>query len=97
MKHAGEQWYVIYFPEIFSTHMRTIPSYVLHHQCGLVIAYYENHGYSKLLSFSTIQKNNAVLEPRIGHFRGLEGFEAKAKNFKTCPRGQERPRGLHFW
>ena len=45
-------------------------------------------------------KNNAVLEPRTGHFRGLEGFEAKAKDltfetkakdFKMCPRG--RPRG----
>ena len=35
-------------------------------------------------------KNNAVLEPRTGHFRGLEGFEAKdmsfkAKNLKMCP------------
>ena len=27
-------------------------------------------------------KNSAVLEPRIGHFRGLAGFEAKAKDFK---------------
>ena len=24
-------------------------------------------------------KNNSVLEPRTGRFRGLEGFEAKAK------------------
>ena len=40
-------------------------------------------------------KNNAVLEPRTEHFRGLVGlqakakdlsFEAKAKNFKMCPR-----------
>ena len=42
-------------------------------------------------------KNNAVLEPRTGHFRGLVEFEAKAKDlsfvakdFKMCPRG------LHF-
>ena len=55
-------------------------------------------------------KNSAVLEPRTGQFsrtRGLEAkakdltFEAKAKDFKICPRGrprgQERPRGLHLW
>ena len=45
-------------------------------------------------------KNTAVLEPRTGQFsrtRGLEAkakdlsFEAKAKDFKMCPRG------LHFW
>ena len=39
------------------------------------------------------------------NFRGLEGleakakdltFEAKAKDFKMCPRGQGRPRGLHL-
>ena len=24
-------------------------------------------------------------------------FEAKAKDFKICPRGQGRPRGLHLW
>ena len=35
-------------------------------------------------------KNNDVLEPRTGHFRGPIGFEAKA--FKMCPRGQ----GLHL-
>ena len=28
-------------------------------------------------------KNNAVLEPRTGHFRGLVGFEAKAKKRKS--------------
>ena len=53
-------------------------------------------------------KNNAVLEPRTGHFRklvGLEGktkhlsCEAKAKAFKMYPRGRSRdhkisPRGL---
>ena len=53
-----------------------------------------------------IPKNSAVLEPRTGQFSrtwGLEAkakakdltFEAKAKNFKMCPRG--RPRGLHLW
>ena len=34
------------------------------------------------------------------NFRGLEAkdltFEAKAKGFKICPRGQGRPRGLHL-
>ena len=59
-------------------------------------------------------KNSAVLEPRTGQFLrtwGLEAkakakakdlnFEAKAKDFKICPRGrprgQGRPRGLHLW
>ena len=37
-------------------------------------------------------KNDAVLEPRKDHFRGLVGFEAQAK--KGRPRGQGRPRGL---
>ena len=54
-------------------------------------------------------KNSAVLEPRTGQFSrtwGLEAkakdltFEAKAKDFKICPRGrprgQGRPRGLHL-
>ena len=50
-------------------------------------------------------KNTAVLERRTGQFSrtwGLEAkakdltFEAKAKDFKMCPRGQGRPRGLHF-
>ena len=50
-------------------------------------------------------KNSAVLEPRTGQFsrnRGLEAkakdltFEAKAKDFKMCPRGQGRPRELHL-
>ena len=27
---------------------------------------------------------------------GTGGFEAKAKDLKMCPRGQERPRGLHL-
>ena len=46
-------------------------------------------------------KNSAVLEPRTG--QGLEAkakdltFEAKAKDFKMCPRDQGRPRGLHLW
>ena len=47
-----------------------------------------------------ISKNSAVLEPRTGQFSrtgGLEAkakdltFEAKAKDFKMCPRG------LHLW
>ena len=53
-------------------------------------------------------KNSAVLEPRTGQFSrtgGLEAkakakdltFEAKTKDFKMCPRGQGRPRGLHLW
>ena len=50
-------------------------------------------------------KDNAVLKPRTGHFWGLEGFEAnakdlsfeaKAKDFKKCPRGQRRYLGLHL-
>ena len=41
-------------------------------------------------------KNSAVLEQRTGHFRALADFqtkakdltfEAKAKDFKLCPRG----------
>ena len=35
-------------------------------------------------------KNSAVLEPRTGHIRELAGFEAKAKDFKLCPRGRSR-------
>ena len=42
-------------------------------------------------------KNNAVLEPGIGHFLVFVGFETKAKDFKMCPRGQARHRGLHLW
>ena len=46
-------------------------------------------------------KNNAVLEPRTGQFSRTWGLEAKAKNFKMCPRGrprgQGRPQGLHLW
>ena len=50
-------------------------------------------------------KNSAVLEPRTGQFSrtwDLEAkakdltFEAKAKDFKMCPRGQGRSRGLHL-
>ena len=53
----------------------------------------------------TVQK--IVLSSSRGpaNFRGLEAkdltFEAKAKDFKICPRGrpggQGRPRGLHLW
>ena len=42
-------------------------------------------------------KNSAVLEPRTGQFSRTSGLEAKAKDFKMCPRGQGRPRGLHLW
>ena len=46
-------------------------------------------------------KNSAVLEPRTGQFSRTWGFQAKAKDFKMCPRGrhrgQGRPRGLHLW
>ena len=39
--------------------------------------------------------DSAVLEPRTGHFRGLAGFEAMAKNFKLCPRGRPGATGGH--
>ena len=42
-------------------------------------------------------KNSAVLEPRTGQFSRAWGFEAKAKDFKMCPRALRRPRGLHLW
>ena len=38
-----------------------------------------------------IPKNSAVLEPRTGQFSRTWGLEAKAKDFKMCPRG------LHLW
>ena len=45
-------------------------------------------------------KISAVLEPRTRQFLRTWGFEAKAKDFKMCPRGrprgQGRPRGLHL-
>ena len=41
-----------------------------------------------LFSFKQ-SKNNAVLEPKTGHFRGLVGIKAKA--LKMCRQG--RPRG----
>ena len=41
-------------------------------------------------------KNSAVLEPRTGQFSRTWGLEAKAKDFKMCPRGQGRPPGLHL-
>ena len=47
-----------------------------------------------------IPKNRAVFEPRTGQFSRTWGLEAKAKDFKMCPRGrprgQGRPRGLHL-
>ena len=51
----------------------------------------------KILTFQKL-----VLSSSRGqaNFRGLEAkdltFEAKAKDFKLCPRGQGRPRGLHL-
>ena len=42
-------------------------------------------------------KNSAVLEPSTGQFSRTWGFEAKAKDFKMCPRGQGRLWGLHLW
>ena len=62
--------------------------------------------FQAIYKISTIQKKNAVLEPRTGQFLRTWGFEAKdltfeAKDFKMCPlghpRGQGRSRGLHFW
>ena len=44
--------------------------------------------------FFNQSKNNAVLEPRTGHFRGLAGF--KANGLKMCPRGQGRSLELHL-
>ena len=52
-------------------------------------------------------KNTAVLEPRTGQFSRTWSLKAKAKDltfeaktkakdFKMCPRGQRRPRGLHL-
>ena len=40
-------------------------------------------------------KSSAVLEPRTGQFSRTSGLEAKAKDFKICPR--RRPRRLHLW
>ena len=61
------------------------------------------HAYAKIQEifmfghFSFNQsKTNAVLEPRTEHFRELVGLDAKTKDFKMCPRGQGRPRGLHI-
>ena len=41
----------------------------------------------------TIQKIMLSSSQGQANFRGLE---AKAKDFKMCPRGQGRPRGLHL-
>ena len=52
-------------------------------------------------------KNNGVIESKTGYFRGHVGFgaktkakdlsfEAKAMDFKICPRGQGHPRGLYL-
>ena len=42
-------------------------------------------------------KNSAVLELRTWQFSRTWGFEAKAKDFKMCRRGQVRPRGHRLW
>ena len=42
----------------------------------------------------TIQK--IVLSSSRGQ-ANFRGIEAKAEDFKMCPRGQGRPRGLHLW
>ena len=53
----------------------------------------------------TIQKKVLSSNRGQANFRGLEAseakakdltFEAKAKDFKICPRGQGRPQGLHL-
>ena len=49
--------------------------------------------FCKVIFFFNQSKHNAVLKPRTGNFRGLAGFEAKAKDLKLWPRG--RPRRLH--
>ena len=38
-----------------------------------------------------LSKKNAVLEPKIQHFQGLAGFEAKTttKDLKMCPRAKD--------
>ena len=41
-------------------------------------------------------KSSVVLEPRTRQFSRTGGLEAKAKDFKMCPRGQGRPRGFHL-
>ena len=51
--------------------------------------------FSSALQNFNIPKNSAVLEPRTGQFSRSRCLEAK--DFKFCPRGQERPRGLHLW
>ena len=63
---------------------------------------------ARFLAFSnkilTVQKIVLSSSRRQGDFRGLEaltprtwGFEAKAKNFKMCPRGRPWPRPLIFY
>ena len=41
--------------------------------------------FCKVIFVFTQSKNNVVLEPRTRHFRGLAGFEAKAKDLKLWP------------
>ena len=89
--------------------MKICDDVILHVICGLglpksqilatPICQNSRNFYIWLFSFQPI-KNNAVLEPRTGHFRVLVSFEAKAKNFKMFPQGRPRnqgcPPGLHL-
>ena len=50
-------------------------------------------------NFSTAPRNFYNLKILLSSSRGqanFRGLEAKAKDFKMCPRGQGRPRGLHL-
>ena len=67
---------------------------------------FPKHFSSAPQNFNNSKNTSAVLEPRTGQFSrtwDLEAkakdftFEVKAKDFKICPRGQRRPRGLHLW
>ena len=101
---------LIFNSKVFLSHKKSLlfkiyDEVILHVICGL------GHPQSKILTTLTPEfkkflclvifvynqsKNNSVLEPRTGHFRGLVGFEAKAKDLKMCPRGQGCPQGLHL-
>ena len=67
--------------------------FLSHFIIGGLLIWGKAASWAPLATLVAYVKNNAVLEPRIGHFRGLVGFEAKAKdlsfeakNFKMCPR-----------
>ena len=49
--------------------------------------------------FQALHKTLAIQKIVLSSSRGqanFRGLEAKAKDFKMCPRGQGRPRGLHL-